>query len=90
MPGTARAPKRRSRAAKAAAPADPVSDIAIRMHQPMEEAIALLRALVLVGHGMNELGNDDALAVLTLARAASERLAEIDDSCIDLIQAARA
>jgi hypothetical protein len=68
----------------------PVTEIAIKMHQPMDEAIALLRALVLVGHGMTEIGNDEARVVLTLASAASERLAEIDDFCIDLIQAARA
>jgi hypothetical protein len=45
---------------------------------------------VLVGHDMTELGSDDAGAVLTLARAASKRLAEIDNSCLDLIQAVRA
>ena len=55
----------------------------------MEEAIALLRALVLVGHGMAELGNDDAHVVLTLARAASERVDRIDEAWIDLLQIAR-
>ncbi len=90
MPRIKPAPGKCGRARTAKPAADPVTDIAIKMHQPMEEAIALLRALVLVGHGMNELGNDEALAVLTLARAASARLAEIDDFCIDLIQAARA
>lgn len=89
MPGTARAPRRRSRARKAEW-RDPITNIAIRLHQPMDEALALLRALVLVGHGMSELGNDEADAVLTLARAASERLAEVHDACLDLIQAARA
>jgi hypothetical protein len=59
------------------------------MHQPMEEALALLRALVLVGHGMTEVGHDDALVVLTLARAASERMDQIDDAWIDLLQIAR-
>lgn len=89
MPGTARAPKR-GRVASAREPEHPATTLAIKMHQPMEEAIALLRALVLIGHGMTELGHDDAQVVLTLARQASERLDKIDDAWIDLLQIARA
>ena len=89
MPGTARAPKRGSRAS-AREPEHPATTLAIKMHEPMEEAIALLRALVLVGHGMTELGHDDAQVVLTLARAASKRVTQIDDAWIDLLQIARA
>ena len=88
MPGTARAP-RRGRVASASEPEHPATTLAIKMHEPMEEALALLRALVLVGHGMTEVGHDDANVVLTLARAASERLDQIDDAWIDLLQIAR-
>ena len=88
MPGTVRAPKRGSRA-PVREPPHPATELAIKMHQPMEEALALLRALVLVGHGMSELGHDDADVVLTLARAASERLDQIDEAWIDLLQIAR-
>ncbi len=59
------------------------------MHLPQIEAAGLLDALVLIGHGMTELGRDDAGAVLTLAEAARERLRLIDEGHIDLIQAAR-
>jgi len=89
MPGTARAPKR-GRVASASEPEHPATALAIEMHQPMADAPALLRALVLVGHGMSELGHDDAQVVLTLARAASERVDRIDEAWIDLLQIARA
>lgn len=81
--------ERRDRPASSREPEHPATTLAIKMHEPMEEAIALLRALVLVGHGMTELGHDDAQVVLTLARQASERVTQIDDAWIDLLQIAR-
>jgi hypothetical protein len=81
--------KRRRTRAAARCGGDPVFDIARRMHVPQIEAAGFLDALVLMGHGMRELGRDEADAVLTLAEAARERLRLIDDGCIDLMQAAR-
>lgn len=90
MPGTARARKKRSRAPGNAKPAaDPIWKLVKQMHLPMEEARGLMQALVLMGHGMEELGRDDAGAVLTIARAACERLEIIDETWIDMIQIAR-
>jgi hypothetical protein len=64
-------------------------DLAKQMHVPMEEARGLLRALILMGHGMTELGHDEAGAVLTLARSAFKHLEAIDDTWYELLQAAR-
>jgi len=86
---TARAPKR-GRVASARAPEHPATTLAIKMHQPMEEAIALLRALVPDRPRHDRTRHDDAAVVLTLARQASERLDQIDDAWIDLLQIARA
>jgi hypothetical protein len=89
MPGTARAPKRRPHA-PAKEPEHPATVLAIKMHVPMDETEALLRALVLAAHGMAEHGNDDAHMVLFLAREASERYHDISEAWIDLLQIARA
>ena len=90
MPRAKTAPGKRQRLR--AAPKcvdDPVLDVLKRMHLPQIEAAGFLDALVLMGHGMRELGRADADAVLTLAEAAHERLRLIDEGHIDLIQAAR-
>ncbi len=90
MPGTARARRKRSRVPGNAKPAvDPIWELVKQMHLPMEEARGLMQALVLMGHGMEELGRDDAGAVLTLARAAYERLEVIDETWTDMVQVAR-
>jgi hypothetical protein len=90
MPGAARARNKRFRARAAAKPAaDPIWALVKQMHLPMEEARGLMQALVLMGHGMAELGRDEAGAVLTLARAACARLDIIDDTWTDMIQIAR-
>ncbi len=90
MPGAARARKKRLRPRAVAKPvADPIWELVKQMHLPMEEARGLMQALVLMGHGMEELGRDDAGAVLTIARAACERLEIIDETWIDMIQIAR-
>ncbi len=81
--------KRKPARAAAKYEPDPIFEIVKRMHLPQIEAAGLLDALVLMGHGMTELGRDDAGAVLTLAQAARERLHLIDEGCIDLVQAAR-
>jgi hypothetical protein len=85
---TASGKPRRLRAAPKCAD-DPLWPIIKRMHLPQIEAAGFLDALVLMGHGMTELGRADAGAVLTLAEAARERLRLIDEGHIDLIQAAR-
>lgn len=81
--------KRRPARPTAKCEPDPILEIAKQMHLPMIEVAGLLDALVLMGHGMTELGRDDAGAVLTIAQAARERLHLIDEGCIDLMQAAR-
>jgi microcystin degradation protein MlrC len=88
MPRRKRASGKRRRASSPGKCADPVFEIVKRMHLPQVEAAGLLDALVLMGHGMRELGRDDADAVLTLAEAARERLRLIDDGCLDLVQVA--
>lgn len=67
---------------------NPLLNISKQMHLPQIEAAGFLDALVLMGHGMRELGRDEADAVLALAQAARERLKLLDDGFIDLIQAA--
>ena len=88
MPRRKRASGKRRRAPSPGRRADPVFEIVKRMHLPQAEAAGLLDALVLMGHGMRELGRADAEAVLTLAQAARERLRLIEDGCLDLVQIA--
>ena len=89
MPRSKPASGKRKPAGSAACEPDPIFEIAKRIYLPQIEAAGLLDALVLMGHGMTELGRDDAGAVLTIAQAARQRLHLIDEGCIDLMQAAR-
>lgn len=59
------------------------------MHVSMNEAMALMQALRLMGYGMTELGRDEGDAVLAVADAACERLKTVDDTWIDFIQVVR-
>lgn len=59
------------------------------MHGPMNEAMALMEVLRLMGRGMTELGRDEGDAVLAVADAARDRLKIVDGTWIDFIQAVR-
>jgi hypothetical protein len=85
MPGTActQAPVACPRTARGQARAEPILDLAMEMHLPMNEARDLVQAIELA-----ELGSDYGAAVPTLARAAAERLTTFHDVVMDLIQLA--
>jgi hypothetical protein len=88
MPGTARAPNKRPRARARGKP-DIIMEHIKAMHLPMLEARALIEALSLVGRGMDELGRDEADAVMSVAKAAAERLEAVKEVWSDFIQALR-
>jgi hypothetical protein len=60
-----------------------------QMSEALRDAAAFMRALQLMGLGMNELGRDEGDAVLTVAEATSARLEVVHDAWLDYVQAAR-
>ena len=98
MPRSKPAPGKRPRAAKkpprralprgwvACQPRTP-DELLRDMHVPMNEAMALMQALRLMGRGMIELGRDEGDAVLAVATAACDRLQIVDDTWLDFVQA---
>lgn len=67
-----------------------IVDLAFEMEQPIAEAIDLVRALRLIGYGMmGPVADEDERAIVTVARAASERLANLQDTWHRMFRAAR-
>jgi len=104
MPRTRRAPGKRSRVAKRRpkrppqthcseerieCPPPTLEELFQRMSESLGEAIAFMQALRLMGLGMIELGRDEGDAVRAIADATNARLAVVDDTWIDYMQAAR-
>ena len=59
------------------------------MRAALNEAAGLTQALLVIGHGLDELGREEGCAVKTVARAASRRLECARDTWIDFELATR-
>ena len=80
--------------AKAARDEDPrlekVLELSLKMEEPINEAIHLVRALGLMGYGMGgRVPEDDGQSVSTVAFAARDRLEDLQGTCERLFRAAR-
>ena len=68
----------------------PTLDELIRqMDAPLSEAIGLVEALRLMGHGLTELGRDEGGAILSVSEAAHDRLRMVQDAWLGLVQVVR-
>jgi hypothetical protein len=92
MPRTRHAPGKRPRTWKdewIECPPLSLDELIRHMDAPLSEAIGLIEALRLMGHGLTELGRDEGRAILSVSDAAHERLQSVQDAWLGLIQAAR-
>lgn len=91
MPRTRRAPGKRPRTWKdewVECPPLSLDELIRQMDAPLSEAIGLVEALKLMGHGLTELGRDEGSAMLNVTDAAHDRLRMVQDAWLGLMQAA--
>jgi hypothetical protein len=91
MPRAKRAPGKRPRTWKddwIVCPPPTRAELIRQMDAPLSEAIGLVEALRLMGHGLTELGRDEGCAILSVIDAAHDRLRVVQDAWLGLIQAA--
>ncbi len=98
MPRTRRAPGQRARVLKRppglsddwiVCPPRSRAELVEDMRAALNEAAGLTQALLVIGHGLDELGREEGCAVKTVARAASKRLECARDTWIDFELATR-
>ena len=70
-------------------PQPTLAELIRQMDAPLSEAIGLVEALRLMGHGLTELGRDEGDAILNVTDAAHERLMSVQDAWLGLVQTAR-
>ena len=89
MPRTHHAPGKRPHTWKdewVECPPPTLDELIRQMDAPLSEAIGLVEALRLVGHGLTELGRDEGCAILSVTNAARDRLEIVQDAWLGLIQ----
>lgn len=87
MPAIRRARARVQRNGKSVAEA--MRAHAFDMEVPMTQAIELVRAIEMIGNGMEADRNDEGRPIATVARAASERLHDMKRHWLGVLKAAR-
>ena len=82
----------RRTAARAASPrVEKMLEIALEMEEPIHDTIHLVRALRMMGDGMGGLVPDeDGQSIVTVARAASDRLEALQEDWNRMLRVARA
>ncbi len=89
MPRTRHAPGKRPRTWKdewVACPPPTLDELIRQMDAPLSEAISIVEALRLMGHGLSERGRDEGDAILSVSDAARHRLDIVQDAWLGLIQ----
>ena len=87
MPRTRHAPRPRSwKDDWIECPPPTLAELIRQIDAPLSEAIDLVEALRLIGHGLTELGHDEGAAILSVGDAAHDRLQAVQDAWLVLIQ----
>ena len=59
------------------------------MRGALHDTVGFVQALVLIGHGLEQIGREEGDAVVSVASAAQERLRIVEDTWLDYVQALR-
>lgn len=87
MPRTRHAPRPRTwKDEWIECPPPTLDELVRQMDAPLSEAIGLVEALRLMGHGLTELGRDEGCAILSVTDAAHDRLMSVQDAWLGLMQ----
>ena len=70
-------------------PPPTADEMFIQMKSALNDSLGFVQALVLIGHGLEQIGREEGDAVVSVASAAQERLRIIEDTWLDYVQALR-